>query len=428
MLFKDITLVDENFKVREHVNLLTKGSYISYIGEETPEEEEVFNGHNKVLLPAFFNTHCHVPMTLLRGYGEGLPLQRWLTEKMFPFEAKLTEEDCYWGAMLGLIEMIKSGVASFSDMYFNIFDIARAVEDSGLKVNICHGLSAGEHYSDLGALKGIKDSEALIKQIAKNKNDRIKVDLGLHAEYTSIPALVKDLAIYAKSQNLTVHTHLSETKSEHESCIQKYKMTPLQYFKSCGLLEQPLAVAHCVWATEEDIALMAEHKVYPLHCVSSNLKLGSGFAPVRDMLKRNLPVSIGTDGASSNNNLNMLEEMALVAMVNKGVTRDAEFIQPVDVLKMATYNGAITQGRSDCGIIKVGNKADLVVFDMDKPHLQPVFDVLSNIIFSAQADDICLSMVDGKVVYRDGKIPHMDVEKIIYQCRSIKDRILGELR
>lgn len=429
MLFKDITFVDENYDIQENINIITEGNLITYIGKDIPDNYsgESFDGKNKVALPGFFNTHCHIPMVLIRGFGEGLPLQKWLLEKMFPFEARLTPEDCYWATLLGAMELIKSGVVSFTDMYFNIEDIIRGVMKSGLKGNISHGTSSDDESIGFKELKAFRDTDRLINLVKKETDDRIKIDVGLHAEYTSTERLVREVADYAKSNNLIIHTHVSETKKEHEDCKKRHGNTPIAYFEKCGLLDQPLVAAHCVWIEGEDFDILHDKGVTVSHCISSNLKLGSGFAPIKKMLEKDIKVSIGTDGAASNNNLNMLEEMHLASMANKGITHDAEFMTTKQIMRLSTVNGALAQGRHDCGSIKVGNRADIIVFDMDKPHLQPIHDVLSNIIFSAQSDDICLSMIDGKIVCRDGQFTLIDSERVIYETNRIKERILSEI-
>lgn len=429
MLFKNISLVDENFNVKENMNLVTENDVITYIGNEEPQDYkgQIYDGKNKVLLPGFYNIHSHIPMTLLRGYGEGLPLQRWLFERVFPFEAKLTGEDCYWATMLGAIEMIKSGVVSFTDMYFFIEDIIRAVETSGLKGNISHGSSFNPDIPDFKDLKAYKDAYRLANIYNRDPNGRIRVDASLHAEYTSNEVFVRQVAEFAKENDLIVHTHVSETMKEHEECKQRHGLTPIAYLDKCGLLDQNTVAAHCVWIEGEDFHIIKEKNVTVAHNISSNMKLASGFAPIKEMVDKGIRVGLGTDGASSNNNLNFMEEIHLAAMIHKGVTRDPEFLHPGEILKMATLNGAISQGRKNSGLIKEGYKADLVVIDMDKAHLQPVFDVLANIVYSASSEDICLTMIEGKVVYKDGELANIDVEKTIFESNRIKDRILSEL-
>lgn len=429
MLFKDITLVDENYDVKQHQYVQTEGCKIVYIGDTAPEgyEGEVYDGRNKVAVPGFFDIHCHVPMTLLRGYGEGLPLDRWLNEKMFPFEAKLTAQDCYWGAMLGACELIRSGTASFTDMYFNLADISRAVMESGLKVNIARGISEMSGKVHLRDLEGYRDTDDLYRQVKASGCDRIRVDVGLHAEYTSTEGLVREVADYMRTTDMNVHVHLSETKKEHDACKERYGVTPAELFARCGLFDHPATAAHCVWIEDQDFDILRDKGVTVAHNPSSNLKLGSGFAPIKRMLEHGIRVGIGTDGAASNNNLNMLEEVTLASLVNKGASGDPTFLAPKQLLELACRNGALSQGRTDCGAIKVGNRADIVVYDLDKPHLQPVFDALANVIYAAQASDICLNMIDGDVVYRDGVLTHIDEEKVMAEAVRCKERILSEL-
>lgn len=429
MLFKNIAILDHNFEVQSGMNLLTSEDRITYIGKEEPNnyKGDTYEGKNKLLMPGFFNTHCHIPMTLLRGYGEGLPLQRWLFEKIFPFEAKLKSKDSYWGSLLGAMEMIKSGVVSYTDMYFYIEDIILATKESGLKANISHGTTANDNLKDFKDYIAYQDTHRMLGMLKAENNDKIKIDMGLHGEYTSNERLVRQVAEYAKENNLIVHTHLSETKKEHENCKEKYGLTPLGYFEKCGILDNPLVAAHCVWIEDRDFDIIKRNDVTPVHCISSNLKLGSGFAPIKKMLDMGIRVGLGTDGASSNNNLNMLEEIHISSLVNKGVNQDPQFMSPKEVIKLATLNGALGQGRLNTGMIKVGNKADIIVFDMDKPHLQPIFDTLTNIVYSANSEDICLNMVDGKIVYKDGEFANIDSERVIYESNIIKNRILKDL-
>ncbi|WP_312641705.1 amidohydrolase [Hydrogenoanaerobacterium sp.] len=431
MLFKNITIIDENYEAQEHMNLLTDGKKITYIGKDMPAgyEGEIYDGSNKVAMPGFFNIHCHVPMTLIRGYGEGLPLHRWLHERMFPFEALLTPEDMYWGGLLGMAEMIASGAVSFTDMYMEMDGISKAVEESGMKANLSHGCSAFSddvHFTDVNGYKGI---HYLMDYVKNANHDRIIGDTSLHAEYTSTETLVHEIAQFAKENHLNMHTHISETQKEHEECKQRRGgLTPVQFFNKCGVFDVPTTAAHCVWIEGEDFDIMKEKGVTACHCPSSNLKLGSGIAPVKKMLEKGIRVGIGTDGAASNNNLNSLEEVNLASILQKGANNDPLFLGPQQLLELACRNGALSQGRADCGSIKVGNRADIVVYDLDKPHLQPVFDVLSNIMYSAQSGDICLSMIDGNVVYKNGVFTGIDLEKVLFHVNRIKDEKLAQLK
>lgn len=429
MLFEKIKLVDENFEIRENMYLQTENDKIVYIGDKAPNDYkgERINGEKKLLSPGFYNTHCHVPMTMLRGYGEDLPLDRWLHEKMFPFEAKLTASDCYYGTMLGIMEMISSGVVSFSDMYFNIIDIAKACVDAGIRANISHGLAAFSDDTKLKELKGYKDTLSLI-DYAKTTDSLIIADCGLHAEYTSLEHFVKEVAEFAKSENLIVHTHISESLDEHEACKKRHEgRTPVKYFKDCGLFDNRVQAAHCIYIEDEDAEIIKNSDSSISHCISSNLKLGSGIAPIYKFHNMGINVVVATDGAASNNNLNILEETHIAALVAKGLTKNPLALNANTMLRIGTINGAKAQGRYDCGSLKVGNKADMIMFDLDKPHLTPDYDTIANIIYSAQHTDVCMNMINGKIVYKDGEFLTIDAEKIKNEVKTRQQRIVKEL-
>lgn len=431
MLFNDITVIDGNYKAREHQFLLTEGKTITYLGAVPPAgyTGEVYNGINKAAMPGFFNAHCHVPMSLIRGYGDGLPLHRWLNERMFPFEALLTPDDMFWGALLGISEMLASGAVSFTDMYMEMDGISRAVEEAGIKANLSHGCSVfaeGVHFADVNGWKGV---HYLMDYVKAAKHDRIIGEASLHAEYTSTDTLACEIAAFAKENGLHLHTHVSETKKEHEECKARHGgKTPAQWMEACGLFDVPATAAHCVWAEPCDFEILARHGVSAVHCPSSNLKLGSGIAPVRKMQEAGVRVCVGTDGAASNNNLNMLEEVNLASILQKGTEHDPLFLGSQALLELACKNGAAAQGRANCGSLEVGNRADIVIYDLDKPHLQPVFDVLSNLLYSAQSGDICLSMIDGAVVYQNGCFTGIDIEKVLFHANRIKNEKLAKLQ
>ena len=433
MIFSNVKLLDENFQVRQNMFVQTKDEKISYIGEKMPEkisaDEEVYDGTGKFLMNGFFNTHCHVPMTILRGYGEGLSLQDWLFTKIFPFEAKLTPEDVYWTTKLGAMELIASGCASISDMYFHIESEAKAIDECGLKANICNGVTSFDLQEDLSNNRGWNETWALLDSVKSGKfSDRIKVDMGLHAEYTNNERIAKLIAEGAKKSGLNIHAHLSETEKEQDECKGRHGgKTPARFMESAGVLDCHAQFAHCVYVTEEDEELLKKSGAFLVHNPSSNLKLGSGIAPVKRWVEKGLNVCIGTDGASSNNNLDMMEEIHVAALLCRGATRDANAVSAADILKMATVNGAMAQDRKDCGTIKVGNRADIIVFDLSTPHMQPDFNTLANVVFSAQSSDIVMNMIDGRVVYRDGEFTFIDRKEVYSQVNERLQRIMKEL-
>lgn len=431
MLFKDITLIDENFDSKTHMYVGVIGDKIEYIGDKMPENVadfgRIYEGKNKILMNGLFNAHSHSPMTLLRGYAEGYNLQDWLYNHIFPFEGKLNNDDCYWGSILAHAEMIRTGTVSVTDMYGHTEFCIKGAIDSGIKLNMTNGLMAFDE-TPFPENKNHLEEEELYKTYNGAENGRIKVEKSCHSLYTSNLNTVKALAEFCKENNRSVHIHLSETKTEFDECVEKYGKTPVEYFYDAGLFDSHTIAAHSVWLTDSDMDIMAQKKVVAVHNPISNLKLASGIADVPKMLKKGVIVSLGTDGCSSNNNLDMFEEIKLSAILHKGNSLDPLAVSAKDALKFATENGAYAQQRADCGKIKVGNKADLIVIDGDNPSMKPMFDAVNQVTFSACGKDTELTMVDGKILFEKGEFKTIDIEKAIYMAEKSKNRILQELK
>ncbi len=429
MLFNNITIVDENFEVNTNMYVGVKDGYIKYISKNKPKEDygEIYEGAGKLLLPAFYNAHSHLPMVYMRGYGENLSLMDWLNGKIFPFEAKLTADDIYYGCMLGVAEMLRFGIASVSEMYIKQDPLGRAFVDSGVKANFCLStLCFGdEDYKDLHFYTEAMDA---MKKYNGLDNDRIKTELCLHAEYTTTEKVAMGIAQVAMDNNTTFSVHVSETEAEVEDCKKRHEnRSPVKYFHDCGVFKVHATAAHCVHIDDEDIAILKEDGVTVASCPKSNLKLSSGICPVTKLLDAGVNVAIGTDSVASNNNLNMIEEMRFFSLLAKAVTKDPTVITPAKALYCATRAGAIAQNRNDCGLIKEGYKADLTVLDIDRIYMKPEYNMLNNLIYSAQGNDVCLTMVDGKVLYKDGIYTTLDIEKLNYEVETRRNRILSEL-
>lgn len=433
MLFSDIALIDENFDYRAHQWVGVEDGRIVYVGDKAPAPEaaaafgEVYDGAGRLLCPAFFNAHAHAPMTMLRGYAENLPLQAWLNDMVWPFEAKMTSEDTYWATVLACAEMARYGVVGFSDMYYATRERARAVAEAGMKVNLCEGLIAFEDkpYAEypICAL-----NEGLVPELHGSADGRILIDYNIHGEYTSHPQICADIAGIAKDKGLRIHLHASETKLEHEECQQRHGgLTPMRYFESLGVLDVPVTAAHCVWCDDGDLDIIKEHGVFVAANPASNMKLGSGFARIPAMLDRGVNVCLGTDGMASNNSHDMVQDMYLLALVYKGSTLDPSVVTPQQALRAATRMGALSQGREDCGCIAEGMKADLCVFDVTGPSWAPMTNPLSNLVYAGHGSDVVLTMSDGVVVYRDGAWPTMDVERAKAETQERTERIIAEV-
>ena len=431
MLFKNIAIIDDNFEIKENMYVEVKGSFIEYIGETEPlgaKDIDSYDGSGKLLMPGFYNAHSHVPMSLLRGYGENMQLSDWLNKRIFPFEDKLTGDDIYNGTMLGMAEMIRFGIISTTDMYYHGDEMARAVIESGAKMNLSIG-TVCFNDSSFKELSQYSETKRLNEQFKNNYENRLIMDLSIHGEYTSTPKVVEGLADYARESGLRVQVHVSESVEEHEACKERREgKTPTQYLNELGLFDSPATAAHCVNLEGEDFDILAEKGVTVANCVKSNLKLSSGFCDVPMLMKKGVNIAIGTDSVASNNNLNFLEEIKFFALVHKGHSFDPTVITPKEAVACATLNGAKSQGRNDCGSIKVGNRADLIVMDISSPYMKPTHNLLNNLVYSGVGTDVCLTMSDGKVLYKDGEYKTIDIEKVIYNCEKIKNRILSELK
>ena len=415
-----LSTVNGEFQWLKNAYLGIDNDTIDYIGEAKPtaayDREKDLSGH--LVAPGLINCHGHTPMTLLRGVGSDLPLQQWLFDKVFPIEAKLTPEIIKVGNQLALLEMISTGTTSYSDMYFEPQTAIENTIAAGMKANISRPVQCFDPSETYADSYRSQESLELFKTWNGAADGRILVDGSIHAEYTCHPHIVEAYSADAHALGMRMHIHMSETKKEHEECIQKYGKTPAQWFADLGTFDCPTFAAHCVWVTEEDMDLMAAKGVSVVHNPTSNLKLGSGFAPVPRMLEKGINVALGTDGTASNNNLNMLEELHLCAIIHKGFTNDPTLMKASDSLKIATINGAKLQGRPDTGSLEVGKKADLMAINLDQPHLYPNLDPEALLCFSAQGSDVALTMVDGKILYENGEFKTLDREKILADAKQ----------
>lgn len=391
---------------------------IVYVGAAKPEErydvERDFSG--KLLIPGLINAHTHTPMTLLRGLGSDVPLQSWLYDYIFPTEDRLRGQDVRVGSELALLEMLSTGTTSFTDMYNFTEETVEVCLRAGIKANLCRPVQEFDFSAKPVNNFRIQESLDLFKRFHGAGDDRIRIDFAIHAEYTSNEETVRYYSELCEENRGRMHLHMSETRTEHEECIQRHGMTPAEYFNYCGTFRSPTSAAHCVWVTERDMDIMAENGVSCMHNPTSNMKLGSGFAPVETMFSKGINVALGTDGAASNNNLNMFEELHLASIIHNGYQINAEIMKPVRTFAMATRNGAIQQGREDTGSLTIGKKADIVAIDLCRPHLFPSPDTLATLCYSVQGSDVCMTMVNGNVLYENGEFKTLDAERIIAQA------------
>ena len=378
-------------------DLEIEGERISNI---TLRNQATGKSNNRLVLPGLVNCHGHTAMTLVRGLGGGLPLQRWLEEAIFPVEAKMRPEDVYAGTAWGVREMLAGGTTSVADMYDFPGDCARAFAEGGMKARVCR--------VGLGFVPGrlndcIEFTRSFNSSLAPHPSSLVSADLCIHSEYLTDEAFCRGLAEANKELKRPLHVHVSETEKEHNECIARHGKTPIAYLAETGLLDHGGYAAHCVWCTDDDFRIMAEKGVSLIHNPTSNMKLGSGFARVPRAMELGVNVALGTDGCASNDNLDLFEEMHIASLIHKGLAKDPTVLSAWDVVDMATVNGAKALGLSDTGEIAVGKKADLCVVDLDKPHLTPCLDIPNLVVNSMHASDVAETWVDGKMVYKKSK-------------------------
>lgn len=405
-----------------------RGNKILYVGPpggDLPSDwqpQRVIRAEGKLILPGFVNSHTHAAMSLFRGWGDDLPLQEWLENKIWPVEKRLTADAVYWGTMLAIAEMLSCGVTTFADMYFFPEAIARAVTETGIRASIALGL-LGTHSNSAANLK------RAIRFCSKWDGaaaGRITTMLGPHAPYTCPPEFLQQVLAAARGLGVGIHIHLAETEAEVKGIEKEYGISPIAYLFAQNPDGVHILAAHCVHVDEADIEMLAVGKVHVSHNPGSNLKLASGIAPIPQLLAKGVPVALGTDGASSNNNLDLLEEARLAALIHKGYTGQPTVIPAPQALEMATANGAAALGLAgQCGRLKPGMKGDVILMDREQPHMYPAINPLSGLIYSAKASDVVTVIVDGRVVVEDRQHCSMDLEKVMYMAEKQSKKLLG---
>ena len=391
--------------------VIVENGIITYAGQQALAPDvavsRVIDAKGGIIAPGFVNTHTHVAMNLLRGYADDMALMDWLQNSIWPAEAKLDEEAVYWGTMLAMAEMAAGGVTCFSDMYNFTPQIAKAANDAGMRGLIATAVLDIDGNGD----KRLNNAAELFDAVKDYA--RIEAAIGPHAEYTVSPDMFKKVLSFAQKHNCRIHVHVSETQGEHNDCISRHGKTPIGLMHSLGLLDLPLMAAHCVWLSDEDMDLMAQKGAHVMSCPGSNLKLGSGIARVAKMLQTGVNVSCATDGAASNNNLSMMEEMTLVSLLQKGINLDPTLIPAKTAVRMATINGAKALGLGHItGSIETGKQADITVINTSGIRYCPKTNLAHHLVYSGSDADVALTMVGGQILYENGKITFGDIDEI----------------
>jgi 5-methylthioadenosine/S-adenosylhomocysteine deaminase len=383
--------------------------------------ERLHLGH-AVLMPGLVNAHTHVAMTLFRGLADDVPLMEWLTRPIFPRERRLTADIVELGSLLGCAEMIRTGTTAFADMYLFEDAVTSAVETSGLRC------LAGEAIFSFPspAYGDVKEALALVDGQAKRRqgHPRIRTAVMPHAVYTTTPQVLEACRDLARQHGLMLHIHLAETSSETEMCLARYGKRPLACCRDCGVLGPDVTIAHAVDLTDEELDLLAASGTRVAHNPRSNMKLASGVAPAPGMLARGMLPGLGTDGAASNNSLNMFGEMSACALLHKVHCADPTVLPARVVLDAATRGGAASMGWPELGQLASGGPADMVALDLGSPNFQPLYNIVSHLVYAASGHELRLCMVAGKILYRDGDWKSLDYPLVLKEARKLKQWVL----
>ena len=411
--FTNGLVLDKYFNIIKEA-VFVDGDSIVAIGEYDKTADTVYDLNGNLLMPSFKNAHTHSAMTFGRSFADDLPLQPWLYDKIFPLEAKLTPQDIYDLSMLAFLEYLTSGTSACFDMYYFPEMMAKASVDFGFRTVMTSGLN------------NFKESVNAVEDYYNkfnNYDSLVSYKLGFHAEYTTDKELIKGIAKLAEKYQAPVFTHASETKSEVEDCIKRNGMSPTKYLNELGIFNYGGGAYHSVWIDDEDIEIYKEKGIWAVINACSNAKLASGIAPVSKLLKNGVKVAVGTDGASSNNALDMFREMYTICATQKLNDKDAASTDANDILKASTIGSARCMGLTDCDVIDIGKKADLIVIDMHRPSMQPINNITKNLVYSGGKDIVKMTMINGKILYDNGEFKNIDIEKFYANAQAVIDRI-----
>ena len=423
--FRQVTYLDGADLMPKQGDVLLEDGIIKKLGQVSDEEARgavlFASGENNVLVPGYVNTHTHVAMTLLRDYGGDQALDTWLNQYIWPAEARLTDEDVYWGTSLGLLEMMASGTTCLMEMYDHCDAIAEAIQTGGMRAILCRG-SVGM-FDD--TKRGIKENDALYERWHNANNGKFHIWYGPHAPNTCPGEYIQEMAAHARERGTGVHIHVAETQLETAYTMEHYGMSPTAWLDSLGVLDVPTLAAHSIWLDEKDMDIYAKHCVAAAHNPVSNLKLASGIAPIEAMRQKGIVVGLGTDGPSSNNVMSMHRDMQILALLHKVRNFDPVAIGAHDALRIATTEGAkALRWDNEIGSLEVGKQADISLYKLVNPWNVPHHDVVSNLAYAAQMSDIDSVFVQGKCVYKHHEYTTLDKEKIMAEAEARAKRII----
>lgn len=422
----DVVTLDGDGRVLRNTNICIEGRLIRAIGEVPPDftPTVTIDGRRHAALPGFYNAHCHAAMTFERGWAEDLPLDRWFNERIWVAESALTADDVEWGAALAACEMIRSGCVAFNDHYFYMDRVAQIVDSAGMKAALtwCQfGIGADKEVgTDLaGAL-------AFVERWQDQAHGRIKTVLGPHSPYVCPPPFLREIAALAQDRHLPVHIHLAESTEQVETSRRLHGKTPTAHLDDCGIFAGPAVVAHALYLDTDDVEILARRNVSVAHCPITYMKLAMGVNDLRPLLHAGINVAIGTDGPGSNSDLDMKAAVRFTPLLQKLRTNDPTVLAGDLPLRMATRHGARAMGFGDAGVLAPGHAADIVLFDLDQPHLVPDHNLVANLVQSARGSDIDHVIIDGRLVMRKRELLTLDEEKIKAEADSRARHMVGK--
>ncbi len=422
ILIKDAIIISDEIKKG---SLLIQNDEIAEISDKISinDADEVLNAEGRILIPGLVNTHTHLSMTLMRGLADDIPLDTWLNNHVWPVEAELNGEYCYAGALLACAEMIKSGTTCFNDMYFFMDHVARAADEAGLRGILSHGMI---DFGDENKRKQeFKETKRIINKCHNTGEGRIKVAFGPHSPYTCSQELLEQVKTESAKYGIGIHIHVSETQKEVSDVSEIHGRRPFEYLDEIGFLGGEVTAAHAVWLSNSEIDIIKQRDVKISHNPSSNMKLSSGVSPVSELLRRGVSVSLGTDGPASNNNMDMLEEMKIAALLQKVTTMDPTTLAADEVFKMATITGAESLGLENViGSIEVGKKADLALVDMRTPQLTPYRNPVSHLVYAANGGNVDTVICNGEILMENRELLTLDEAMVLEIAQNASEELL----